>query len=146
MVVCLVLAVVAAVLGWVVAYQWYGRATRAEDEYRQVTGQLASSEGDVSQLQERQRELAAEKAGIEDDKTALAAQKQQLEADQRQLAATADVIQKIAVAYRDCSGGYAKVIGDLDSGTVSTQTQATLDQANAACDRANALVDQLRTQ
>lgn len=137
---------VAAVSGWYLALSWHGRATRAEDEYRDVAGRLTSSEGDVSSLTDRQRDLAAEKARIEDERTALSAEKDQLEANQEQLQTALDVVQQIAAAYQACSTGYVAVIRDLDASQVTPQTQQNLDRANASCDGATALIRQLPTR
>lgn len=137
-----VLAVVAAA-GWYLAWSWHGRATRAEDEYRDVAGRLTSSEGDVSSLTDRQRDLSAEKAQIEDERAALTAEKQQLETNQAELQSALDVVQRIAVAYQACSTGYVAVIRDLDASKATPQTQQNLERANASCDSATALIQQL---
>lgn len=137
-----VLAVVAAA-GWYLAFEWHGRATRAEDEYRDVAARLSSTEGDVSTLTDRQRDLSAEKAQIEDDRAALSVEKQQLETNQQQLQAALEVVQEIAAAYQTCSNGYVAVIRDLDASSVTVQTQQNLDRANASCDRATRLIQQL---
>jgi len=140
-----VLAVCAAA-GWYLAFEWHGRATRAEDEYREVAGRLSSSEGDVTTLTDRQRDLAAEKARIEDDRAALEAEKQQLQANQQELSSALDVVQQIAAAYQACSSGYVSVIRDLDASKVTAQTQQNLDRANASCESATRLIQQLPAQ
>lgn len=140
-----VLAVL-GVVGWYLAFAWHGRATRAEDEYRGVADQLTSSEGDVSNLTDRQRDLSAEKAQIEDDRAALSAEKHQLETNQNQLQSALAIVQEIAAAYQACSGGYVAVIRDLDASKVTAQTQQNLDRANAYCDSATRLIDQLPTR
>ncbi|MFN8103205.1 MAG: hypothetical protein U0U69_01940 [Acidimicrobiia bacterium] len=137
-----VLAVVAAV-GWYLAIAWHGRATRAEDGYREVQGWLTSTEGDVSTLTERQRDLSAEKAQIEDDRAALAAEKGQLEANQQELQKALGIVQQIAVAYQNCSSGYVAVIRDLDASRVTAETQKNLDGANASCQAATRMIQQL---
>lgn len=140
------LLVAAAVGGWYLAFSWHGRATRAEDEYRDVAGRLSSSEGDVSSLTDRQRDLAAEKARIEDERSALTTEKEQLEANQGQLRQALDVVHQIAVAYQACSAGYVAVIRDLEGSKVTPQTQQSLDSANAACESASALISRLPTR
>lgn len=137
---------VAAVAGWYLAFEWHGRATRAEDEYRDVAGKLSSTEGDVTTLTDRQRDLSAEKAQIEDDRAALSAEKRQLETNQQQLQSALGVVQQIAAAYQACSSGYVAVIRDLDASKVTAQTQQNLDRANASCDSATQLIQQLPTR
>lgn len=140
------LILVVAAAGWYLAWSWHGRATRAEDEYRDIAQRLTSREGDVSSLTDRQRDLSAEKAQIEDERAALTAEKQQLETNQAELHSALDVVQRIAVAYQACSSGYVDVIRDLDASQVTPQTQQNLDRANASCDDATALIRQLPPQ
>lgn len=134
---------VLAVAGWFLAFSWHGRANRAEDRYRDVAGMLTSSEGDVSALTLRQRDLSSEKARIEDDRAALTAEKSQLEANQQELQKALGIVQQIAIAYQTCSAGYVAVIRDLDASKATPQTQKNLDAANASCDAATRLIGQL---
>ena len=133
----LVVVAGAGAYGWYLADRWQARAERSEAEYRKVAGALDISESDVLSLEKRQRELAAEKAQIEDERTALAKEKEAVEK-------TLDDVAEVAKAYRACSAAYRSLIEDLTANQVTDSTVTQAREAVRACQRADALVAQLQ--
>jgi hypothetical protein len=92
---------------------------------------IQRSEGDVKRLERRQRQLAAEKADIEDARAALAVQ-------------TA-AIQDLAQRYIDCKSGLVRVLQDVNSGN-GYDLQAIGGQVIAACNAADSALADYQAQ
>jgi septal ring factor EnvC (AmiA/AmiB activator) len=97
------------------------QANRLAANLRSTRTALHRSEGDVSSLARRQRELANEKAQLEDQRRAL----------QQQAGALAD----IASRYIDCKGSLIDVINALIDQDYSSASYE-IDIANSRCDSA----------
>ena len=95
---------------------WKQRANDAESDLR-------SSESTTDSLRDRQRELAAEKAKVEDDRAILRAQGAQLLA--------------LASAFQDAVLAYDTAGQSMRSCAVAIAQQGASDQAVAICERAD---------
>jgi len=84
-------------------------------------GALTRSESDVASLSDRQRELAAEKAAVEDSRAALVVQ--------------AGVLNSVAGELVACNDGLFELLGYIARGD-SASANAVIDGVAANCDRA----------
>jgi chromosome segregation ATPase len=92
------------------------------DQLSEITGKLkrtqaalGRSQGDVSSLEQRQRELAAEKAQVEDERAAL---------------------KEVAAAYIGCKNDLISVLTDITNDDYYT-AQTDADQADYSCQAAD---------
>jgi len=92
---------------------------------------LTRSESDVESLSDRQRELAAEKARVEDSRAALAIQSGALEA--------------VAGELVDCNAGLFQLFGFLVNGDRAS-ADAIVDDVSLDCQRAESSLGEYRTR
>jgi septal ring factor EnvC (AmiA/AmiB activator) len=98
-------------------------ATKVERQQNALT----RSESDVASLTRRQRELAAEKAEVEDSSAALRLQSR--------------VLSSVATAFVACKDGLVSLLGDVIEGDQASAS-AVVDRVGADCSRAeNLLLD-----
>ena len=111
------------------------RSTQLNERTRELNGlaakvtrqqsALTQSESDVASLSRRQRELAAEKARVEDDRAALQVQSRELNS--------------VANAFVACKDGLVALLGYVVQGDQSSAS-AVVDEVGADCSRAESLL------
>jgi alkylhydroperoxidase/carboxymuconolactone decarboxylase family protein YurZ len=111
------------------------RSTQLNERTRELNGlaakvqrqqsALTRSESDVASLSRRQRELAAEKARVEDDRAALQVQSRELNS--------------VANAFVACKDGLVALLGYVVEGD-ETSASAVVDRVGADCSRAETLL------
>ena len=92
---------------------------------------LTQSESDVASLSRRQRELAAEKARVEDDRAALQLQSRELNS--------------VANAFVACKDGLVALLGYVVQGD-QTSASAVVDEVGADCSQAETLLLDYRSR
>ena len=117
------------------------RSTQLNERTRELNGlaakvqrqqsALTRSESDVASLSRRQRELAAEKARVEDDRAALQVQSR--------------VLNSVANAFVACKDGLVALLGYVVQGD-QTSASAVVDRVGADCSRAETLLLDYRSR
>ena len=107
---------------------------------RRAERAVARSEADVLALERRQRQLANEKAQVEDARAALALERDQLEGQASSLAEEREALAGVAVAFITCKNGLEELLDHVlaeDFGAAS----AVSGQIGTDCDTAESELD-----
>jgi septal ring factor EnvC (AmiA/AmiB activator) len=102
---------------------------RIADKFTRQQNALTASESDVQTLSARQRELAAEKAAVEDSRASLAVQ--------------AAALENVADALVACNGGLFRLFGFLVEGDRAS-ADAIVDSVSADCAAAESRFSEYR--